>query len=95
MDAMSVTIDNLTFDHSHYDAEGDVLYLSRGGRQAAADSEGTPEGHVVRFDAEQQIIGITLINARWLLEQQGKIEITLPHQVEVSAASIDSELVAA
>lgn len=89
---MSVTIDNVTFDHSHYDAQGDVLYLSRGGRQPAADSEGTPEGHVVRFDADQQIIGITLINARWLLEQQGKIEITLPHHVELSAAALTDEL---
>jgi hypothetical protein len=25
---MAVTIDGIVFDHSHYDADGDVLYLS-------------------------------------------------------------------
>jgi hypothetical protein len=50
MDLMNVTIGNLTFDHSTYDADGDVLYLHIGERQAAADSEQTPEGHVLRVE---------------------------------------------
>lgn len=95
IDAMSVTIDNLTFDHSTYDAEGDVLYLHIGERQAAADSEGTPEGHVVRFDAEGRIIGITIINARTLLKRNGKIEITFTHHVEIPAAAFEQEVIAA
>jgi uncharacterized protein YuzE len=92
---MNVKIGDLTFDHSTYDARGDVLYLHRGDRQVAADSEETPEGHVLRFDAGGHIIGLTIINARWLLERDGKLEITLPHHVEVSAEAIDQALVAA
>lgn len=92
---MSITIDNLTFDHSTYDAHGDVLYLHRGEPVAAADSEGTPEGHVVRLDADGRIVGLTFINARWLLERDGKLEITLPRHVEVSEAALSSALVVA
>jgi Protein of unknown function (DUF2283) len=50
MDAMTVKIGPLTFDHASYDEQGDVLYLHVGERHAAADSEETPEGHVLRFD---------------------------------------------
>jgi uncharacterized protein YuzE len=46
---MSVKIGNLTFSRVTYDAKGDVLYLHVGEPQAAADAEGTPEGHVVRM----------------------------------------------
>ena len=45
---MSVTIGSLTFDNASYDARGYVLYLHTDGPQAAADSEATPEGHVLR-----------------------------------------------
>ena len=46
--------------------QGDLLYLHIGQRQAAADSEQTPEGHVLCFDAAGKIIGLTIINAKWL-----------------------------
>ncbi len=92
---MSVTIDNLTFDHSSYDEHGDVLYLHRGEPQEAAESESTPEGHVVRFDTDGRIIGLTIINARWLLERDRKLQITLPHHIEVSEATLSPMLVAA
>ena len=95
MEHMSVTIDNLTFDHSSYDEHGDVLYLHRGEPQAATDSESTPEGHVVRFDASRRIVGLTIVNARWLLERDGKLQLTLPHHVEVSEATLSPALVAA
>jgi len=39
---MTVKIGRLTFDHATYDSVGDVLYLSVGEPQAAADSEETP-----------------------------------------------------
>jgi uncharacterized protein YuzE len=64
---MTVTIGHLTFDNATYDERGDILYLHVGERQAAADSEETPEGHVLRFDATGKIIGLTIINAKWLL----------------------------
>ena len=55
--------------------------LSVGEPKEAARQEATPDGHVVRYDEEGNVIGITLVNAKWLLERDGKIELT----VEVDA----------
>jgi len=83
------------FDHVSYDTDGDVLYLRRGERQAAADTVGTPEGHAVRLDADGQVIGITIVGAKWLLERDGKLAITVPSRIETSAEEISQALAAA
>lgn len=83
------------FDHVSYDTDGDVLYLRRGERQAAADTFGTPEGHAVRLDADGQVIGITIVNAKWLLERDGKLAITVPSRIETNAEEISQALAAA
>ena len=85
---MTVTIGNITFDHATYDDRGDVLYLHVGERQSAADALGTPEGHAVRYNRAGDVIGITIINARWLLDRDGKITITIPERVDVSADAL-------
>jgi uncharacterized protein YuzE len=95
MDAMTVTIGHLTFDEATYDEQGDVLYLHVGERQAAAESEETPEGHVLRFDATGRIVGLTIINAKWLLDRDGEIAVTLPEQVHVEPAALQAALSAA
>ena len=87
---MTVKIGPLTFDHATYDEQGDVLYLHAGDHQVADDSEQTPEGHVLRFDAAGKIIGLTLINAKWLLERDGELIVTLPEQVHVAPAAIEA-----
>jgi uncharacterized protein YuzE len=94
MDAMTVKIGHLTFDHATYDEQGDVLYLHVGEPRAAADGEETPEGHALRFDADGRIIGLTIINARWLLERDGEIVVTLPEQVRVASATLEPLLAA-
>ena len=87
--AVTVKIGDLVFDRAAYDREGDVLYLHIGPPQAAADGEETPEGHVVRYDTAGRIIGLTLVNARWLLEREGAITVTLPRPpVRVEAAEL-------
>jgi uncharacterized protein YuzE len=85
---MTVTIGDITFDGASYDERGDVLYLHVGERQTAADSVGTPEGHAVRYGADGAVIGITIVNARWLLDRDRKITITMPKRVEVSADAL-------
>ncbi len=90
MDTMTVTIGHLTFDNATYDEQGDVLYLHVGEPQAAADSEETPEGHVLRFDATGKIIGLTIINAKWLLDRDGEIAVTVPEQVHVESAALEA-----
>jgi uncharacterized protein YuzE len=83
MDQLNINIDGLTFDHADYDAEGDVLYLARGQGRPASDAALTPEGHGVRYGSDGEVIGVTIINARFILERDGYITITLPHQVRV------------
>ena len=92
---MTVTIGSLTFDHATYDDRGDVLYLHVGKRQAAADSEATPEGHVLRFDGRGEIIGLTIVNAKWLLERDHAINVTIPEHVAVSPDALAEALTAA
>ncbi len=92
---MTVTIGSLTFDHASYDARGDVLYLHLGDPQEAAGSEETPEGHVLRFDADGKVIGLTIINAKWLLERDHAINVTVPEHVAVGADALAEALAAA
>lgn len=40
-----VTIDGLVFERSNYDADGDVLYLTRGESNLVSDAVLTREGH--------------------------------------------------
>lgn len=92
---MTVTIGSLTFDHATYDDRGDVLYLHIGERQTAANSEATPEGHVLRFNDRGEVIGVTIINAKWLLQRDHAINITVPEHVVVSPDALSEALAAA
>ena len=68
-----------------YDADGDVLYVHVGPPRPA-EGEETPEGHVLRFDpGTQRIVGLTLINARHVLDRDGRLIVTVPETVEASA----------
>ncbi|MGI8728606.1 MAG: DUF2283 domain-containing protein [Solirubrobacteraceae bacterium] len=89
---MTITIGDTTFDNATYDDRGDVLYLHVGERRSAPDSLGTPEGHAVRYDDAGEVIGVTIVNARWLLDRDGKITITIPERVDVSAADLAAAL---
>jgi uncharacterized protein YuzE len=92
MDTMNVKIADLTFDRGHYDAEGDVLYLGRGDTNYASDAALTPEGHGVRYDDRGEVIGVTIINARRMIEHDGYLTITLPHSVRVEAGELAAAL---
>jgi uncharacterized protein YuzE len=89
---MNVKIDDLIFDSGHYDAEGDVLYLGRGDTNHASDAALTPEGHGVRYDESGEVIGVTIINARRIVESDGYLTITLPHSVRVEAGELAAAL---
>jgi uncharacterized protein YuzE len=76
---MSTTIVGVSFERVHYDARGDVLYLS-------VEEHGWPlenalvseEGHGVEFDTSGRVIAMTIVGARWWLERDGELRITLP-----------------
>ena len=91
---MSVQIGNLTFDRVRYDREGDVLYLHRADPTEAVNFDASPEGHALRFNAAGELIGVTIINARWLIEHEGEVTITIPEQVHVPPIALKDALIA-
>lgn len=89
MEAVDIHIGPLVFDHAEYDSGGDVLYLHRGAPQPA-EGEETPEGHILRFaPGTGEIVGLTIINARWLLDRDHRLVVTLPERVEASTSELD------
>lgn len=92
---MTVHVGPYEFDHVSYDRDGDVLYLSRGEQREAVDTFGTPEGHAVRRNGQDEIIGITIVNAKWLLERDGKLTITVPSMIETDRDELAAALAAA
>jgi uncharacterized protein YuzE len=79
---MTLTIANTTFDSVVYDESSDVLYLRVPDSSPEALTDATAEGHAISRDAEGRIIGITIVNAKWLLDRDG--EITLTERVPAS-----------
>lgn len=91
---MSVTIADITFDRVEYDADADVLYLHVGDPSRAVDYDETPEGHAVRFDEDGELVGLTLVRPKQLLEGNGngELRITLPVSSAVPAAELTPAL---
>jgi uncharacterized protein YuzE len=89
---MTIRIGNHEFDKVRYDDVGDVLYLRMKGAAPEALTDATPEGHAVTFDASGALIGMTIVNAKWLTEKEGKVVITLPERIETSAAELEPAL---
>jgi YD repeat-containing protein len=91
---MSVTIGSVTFDRVSYDREADVLYLSVGDPAHAADFDESAEGHALRYDADGRLVGLTIVDARRLVERDGAIVVT-PPQLRVERDELASVLAAA
>jgi uncharacterized protein YuzE len=91
---MTVKVAGIEFDRIAYDREGDVLYLHVGEPSTAVDWDETPEGHHTRYGPDGSLVGLTIVNARRLLEQDGEIVLTLPEQ-EVRATDIGDALAVA
>jgi uncharacterized protein YuzE len=91
---VSVRIGGHEFEHATYDEHGDVLYLRNDTPQGAAITTfGTPEGHAVRVDRQGHVVGITIVNARWLVERDGELAITIPQQrIEARASDVGAAL---
>jgi uncharacterized protein YuzE len=91
---MTVTIAGTSFDQHEYDERGDVLYLSVGPPREAARTIATPEGHAVDYDESGAVIGMVLVNVRFLLERDDAVTVTLPPD-HVVAAKIKPAMIAA
>jgi uncharacterized protein YuzE len=94
MEQVKIKIGSVTFDHADYDADSDVLYLHVGEPQEA-EGEETPEGHLLRFAAgTQNIVGLTVLGARRLLDRDGNLTVTIPESIEASADDLAPALAA-
>ncbi len=83
--AKTVKIAGIEFDNVEYDSRGDVLYLHVGDPASAVDFDGTAEGDGTRYGPDGSLVGITILNARLRLHEEGKIVLTLPeHRVEAT-----------
>jgi uncharacterized protein YuzE len=85
---MTITVGHTTFDRVHYDADADVLYLHVGEPSQAVDFDESPEGHALRFDSDGQLVGITIVNAKRLLDDAKPIVITIPERVTIDPATL-------
>lgn len=85
---MSITVGHTTFDRVDYDAEVDVLYLHVGAPEQAVDFDESPEGHALRFDRDGRLVGITIVNAKGLVEGRDPIVITIPERVTIDPAAL-------
>lgn len=75
--------------------DGDVLYLHVGPPQSG-EGEETPEGHVLGFaPGSHRIVGLTVINARHVLNRDGRLTVTVPEIAEASADELAPALQAA
>jgi uncharacterized protein YuzE len=90
--ALMTRIGNHEFDRERYDPESDVLYLSRGPEQPAGTTFATPEGHAVRLDDAGEVIGLTIVNAKWLLDRDDKLVVTIPERIESPRADVEPAL---
>jgi hypothetical protein len=77
---MTVTVGELTFDNVVYDPA------------VAVEFDESPEGHALRYDAAGRLVGITIVNPRWLLEHDGAVTITLPQPVRVDRSMLAAAL---
>jgi uncharacterized protein YuzE len=97
---MTVQMGSYAFDDVVYDAVGDVLYMHKGKPVAAAKTLASAEGHAVMLNDAGEIIGITIVNAKWLAERDGRITVTIPEgaaapdRLETSAAELAPALAA-
>jgi hypothetical protein len=77
MPSLALTIDGVTFDRYHYYEAGDVLCFHTGPERFAVDFDETVEDHHLRFGADGELLSLTILNARWLLDRDGAIGVTL------------------
>jgi uncharacterized protein YuzE len=73
---MSITIASIEFDHHAYDERGDLLYVSVGEPRVPAETDAMPEGHAIDFDADDNVVGMVLVNLRFLVNRDGELRIT-------------------
>ena len=77
---MTLKLGSVEFNKISYDADADVLYLAVEGHPAVRWVE-APEGHVLRYDEHDELVGVTLIGARYHLDEDGRVAVSVPQEL--------------
>lgn len=78
---MTLTIAGIKFANHSYDDRGDVLYVDVEGYSYGGlppDAFASPEGHGIELDDQGNVVAMTLVNVRWLMDRDGELRITWP-----------------
>lgn len=86
-----IDIGGWTFDHVVYDREADVLYLSIGEPRPGVGDE-TPEGHILRFDEDGQLSGLTLMDVSEFATSGEPLVVTMPTRTSVPSRDLQCAL---
>lgn len=89
------TVGGIAFDDVTFDREADVLYLWVGAARQPTHDDASPEGHYIQFGEHGEVIAITIVNARFILEHEGSITVTLPDGSRLKAMGLEGVLAAA
>ena len=46
----------------------------------------------MRLDEDGEVIGLTIVNAQWLLDRDGKLVVTIPERIESSRVDLEPAL---
>lgn len=88
---MSVIIAGIEFDHVSYVPPVDVLYVHVGEPGSDRNWDESAEGDGVSYAADGSVVGLTILNPRWRLDQDGELVFTLPEQ-QVVVTGLDGVL---
>ena len=91
---MTITLAGTTFDHVSYDEVADVLYLHVGDPSTAVQFDASPEGHALRFDSAGELVGLTIVGAKRMLDADGSLSLTLPARIDVPREQLAAALAA-
>jgi YD repeat-containing protein len=61
----------------------------------AVDFDESPEGHALRYDAADRLVGITIVNAKRLLDRDGRVIVTTDEPISVDWATLAAAIGAA
>jgi uncharacterized protein YuzE len=89
---MTIRMGDHEFDDVVYDGGADVIYMHKGAPASTRETLATPEGHAVMLDEAGEIVGITVVNAKWLADRDGEIAISAPERLKASRGDLAAAL---
>jgi uncharacterized protein YuzE len=87
---MNITVRHTTFDRVLYDEGADVLYLHVGDPTQAVAFGESPEGHALRYGPDGELVGLSIVNAKRLLDDAKPIMITISERMTIDPAMLAS-----